>query len=92
MTKNYVNSVWNYACFNVIKSKTLFLKQITAQLFSVLLWKHPLIFIDILDKNNKLTSIMNNICDIAPRLKESQQRKRVILGILFVLFRNLQLF
>lgn len=80
MTKQHVQRIWIICYYNLLKLKTELLKKITAQLLSVLLWKHPLNFIEILSKEGKLHVFINNICDIAPNLKKNQQRKRVIFG------------
>jgi hypothetical protein len=42
MTKPVLINIWNIIKFNLMKGKSIYLKQITCQLTNVLLWKHPI--------------------------------------------------
>ena len=44
MTKPVIANIWNICKYNLIKGKSTYLKQITTQLLSVILWKHPIGF------------------------------------------------
>ena len=48
ITKSIVAPVWNVCKYNITKGETNYIKQITAQLISVTLWKHGAQFLQIL--------------------------------------------
>lgn len=83
MIRGVVPNIWNISKFNLMKGKSSYLKQITIQLLSVLFWKQTEPFLQLLLNESQLQAVVKVLCDHAPRLEESQERKRVILGTLY---------
>jgi hypothetical protein len=50
MTKSMLISTWNIIKYNLVKSKTNFLLQVTCQMIAVLLWKHISDFLQVIIK------------------------------------------
>lgn len=80
MTETALPGIWNVCKYNISKGQTLYLKKITCQLMCVMLWKHPIAFLEILHKENGLGILLKYMKSIAGLLEETQERKRVILG------------
>lgn len=67
-----LSGIWNVCKFNISKGKTIYIKQITAQLMGVMLWKHPLAFLEMVYKENAFGALNKYIVTIAKILEEPQ--------------------
>lgn len=72
MTETTLTGIWNICKYNISKGHTMYLKQITCQLMCVILWKHPVAFLEILHKENSFGVLQKFIKTHAGRLEESQ--------------------
>ena len=72
MTEMALSGIWNVCKFNISKGKTIYIKQITAQLMGVMLWKHPNAFLELVYKENAFGALIKYIVTIAKLLEEPQ--------------------
>lgn len=80
-TKNVTPAIWNFVKFNFVKGKSSYLKLINLQLIFVLFWKNPIEFHQLVTVTEKyLPALGNFFKENIPRLEESHERKRIILG------------
>jgi hypothetical protein len=81
MTKSVVMSTWSIIKFNIAKGNTNYLREVTCQMISVLLWKHISDFLQVILQENNLMVVVNQLKEVGYKLDQYQERKRVILGI-----------
>ena len=81
-TKTVTPAIWNFTKFNFHKGKSSYLKITNLQLMFVLFWKNPVEFQQLVAVNEKYLPVLGNFFkEYIPRLEDSHERKRVILGI-----------
>ena len=73
--------MWSYCRYNCIKSKSIYLKSLTIQLISTLIWKFQFEFIKLLASENNLQLALTTISKNQHLLEEKHERKRVIIGL-----------
>lgn len=59
------------------------------QLMAVCLWKHPDYILELSIKNNEIDTLLSEFVNYYGRLQEVQQRKRIILGKIWFMHRDI---